>query len=446
MEKSLKCRIILCFMTREELRVALKDVPAQPGVYQFRDSRNKPIYIGKAHLLHQRLKSYLKPIDTRISAMVQEATSLSFSPCGSDIESLILESQLIKNRRPKYNVRMRDDKRYAHIAITKEDFPRIYITHQPNGLDRRGNRKTKGIEYIGPFTEGSAIRSTLKYLRSIFPFCTCTQLHNNRCLNAHIGKCLGFCCLKDAQPIEEAKKEYTDNIRAIKGILSGKKKSIIKDIEKEMIKEAEKDNFHKAIEMRTTIERVNRVFENARIIRKSYDSAYALNELAILLDIKSPIKRIEGYDISNIQGQMAGGSMIVFENGVANSDEYRLFNIRTVKGTNDTEMLKEVLIRRFRHPEWPYPDLIVIDGGRGQLNAALSVIPGEIKTISLTKDKKHVGSHILVSGSKNPLRLADISGAVKNLILSVDSEAHRFAIKHYRKKHRKRMVGMFRGF
>lgn len=411
-----------------KLKDIVKKAPHQPGIYQFKDKGGKAIYIGKAHLLNQRLKSYCKPIDFRIRAMITEASSLSFTPTNSDIEALILESQFIKTRKPKYNIVMRDDKRYSFVAFTKEDFSKIYIAHQIK----------EGAEYIGPFTEGSAIRSTLKYLRKIFPYCTCSQRHNRRCLNAHIGKCLGFCCLKDSKYTSDQKKDYQRNIKAIRDILDGKKNNVLKRIESEMKAVANKGDFDRAILLRETISRLNRVFDNARIIRKTYDAGYAINELSLLLDMPL-INRVEGYDISNIQGQMAVGSMVVFEKGVPNSDEYRLFNIKTVSGSNDTEMLKEILTRRFNHPEWPNPDLILIDGGRGQLNISSLAIPKNIKIISLTKDEKHVGSHIYIRGNKNPIKLADISEPVKNMILSIDNEAHRFAINSYRKKHRKKM-------
>jgi len=410
-----------------KLKEVVKKAPKEPGVYLFKDKKGKAIYIGKAHLLNQRLKSYLKPIDSRIKSMVREATSLSLNPTPSDIEALILESQLIKSKKPQYNIVMRDDKRYLYVAITKDEFPKIFVTHQLN----------KEAEYIGPFTEGSAIRFTLKYLRNIFPYCTCNQKHNRRCLNAHIGKCMGFCCSKNPEYTATEKKRYLKNIKAIKDILSGKKNNVLKRIESEMKKVANKEDFDSAIELRETISKLNRVFDNARIIRKTYDPKHALNELSLLLDM-SGINKIEGYDISNIQGKMAVGSMVVFEDGVPNNKEYRLFNIKTVSSSDDPQMLKEVLSRRFNHPEWPNPDLIIIDGGRGQLSISSSGIPKSIKVIALTKDDKHTGSHIYVKGIKNPLKLIDISDSAKNLILNIDKEAHRFAINSYRKKHRRK--------
>ncbi len=335
---------------------------------------------------------------------------------------------------------------------------------------RETNNLSLVADYIGPFTDGTALKTTLKLLRRIFPYCTCTQQHHIRCLNAHIGKCLGFCCLKQQNPELRIKnnelREYRGNIRAIKGLLSGKRVSVIRDLEKEMKKLASAGELEKAIALQQKIERAKRVFENARIVNAQKERVLPLKQLAQALKLTNIPMRIEGYDISNISGQYATGSMVVFNRGKSDKDAYRKFKIRQnfssknlggqVRGGNDVAMLKEVLTRRLNHPEWPYPDLIIIDGGKGQLNvasAALSKLKvksarprqaegeaGEkVKVIALTKNEKHIGDHVTFLRNKKfaNMPLAKFPPAGRNLILSVDAEAHRFAISYYRKLHAK---------
>jgi excinuclease ABC subunit C len=408
-------------------KIDYKAAPTASGIYVFTGKAGKVLYVGKAVNIRNRVKSYFKKVDNpRIRAMVDKSIGLKFIETDSEIEALILESQYIKKYKPRFNVVMRDDKQYFYVAITKEDFPKIFLTHQ----------KKDKAEYIGPFTDGKAIRATLKLLRRIFPYCTCKQKHANYCLNYHIDNCLGYCCLKNKK---ESNKEYKKNVAAIKQILTGKKNILIKKLTKEMNQSAKKEKFEKSIQLRGQIEKLRRVFENARIIQetKKKDSKI-LKNLKKIFRLKEAPQRIEGYDISNIHGIFATASMIVFENGEPNKKEYKKFKIRISGRANDTAMLKEVLDRRFRHPEWPLPDLILIDGGKGQLNAAISALEEKdlsIPVISLTKDAQHKASHIFSSTLDKKTNLKDLDSEVKNLVVYVDAEAHRFAIKYYRELH-----------
>lgn len=425
-------------MKPEELRSKIADIPKEPGVYIFRDSKRHPIYVGKASGLKNRLSSYVRTADARISTMVQTAQSLDFQITGSEIEALILESQLIKKYKPQFNVVMRDDKQYFFVALTDEEYPRIYLTHQYHS-----NRIRQPIkELIGPFTEGSALKTTLNQLRRLFPFCTCKQLHNVRCLNAHIGKCPGFCCLK--HPTDTDRPAYMKNIRAIRDLLSGKRESVTRQMEKEMKQLGARGEFEKALSIQHKIERVRRVFENAKIITSQKEQMRPIEELKKVLKLSKAPFRIEGYDISNISGVHSTGSMVVFDYGKPDKASYRKFKIKTVKGSDDTAMLKEVLTRRMNHPEWQYPDLIIIDGGKGQLNAAQSALSDhpEISLIALTKDERHMGSHITFKrkGEFASAPLVKLPAPARDLILMVDSEAHRFAISYYRTLHQKSLT------
>jgi len=421
-------------MTRIQLRETVKKLPTQSGIYLFTDSKNKPLYIGKALNLKNRVSQYLKIDDARLNKMLSEAKKISFIRTSSDIEALILESQYIKEHQPRFNIMMRDDKQYFYVGFTNDIFPKLFITHQI------GNWKLKTENYIGPFTDGSALKSTLKFLRRIFPYCTCIKPHNNFCLNYHIGRCAGFCCLKAGGYNKEILDNYKHNTRALKEILNGKRESLIKDLLKKMSVMAKKEDFKKAINLKNEIEKLKRVFENARVIKDHKLSINYRSGLQSIIRSKKPIIRIEGYDISNIQGKYATGSMVTFVNGKPDKNYYRKFNIKTVRGSNDIAMLREIIERRFSHTEWPFPDLILIDGGKGQLSAAPDIISKKIPVIALTKDEKHRGSKIYILGRKDAIPLLHLPVSIKNFLLQIDSEAHRFAIGYYRKLHVRRLL------
>ncbi|OGM97569.1 MAG: hypothetical protein A2735_01585 [Candidatus Yanofskybacteria bacterium RIFCSPHIGHO2_01_FULL_41_21] len=478
------------------LKKYISKTPDNPGIYRFQDKQKKDIYIGKASSIKKRLTSYTlalsssngKTTDSRIQKMITVAKYLTHIKTESDIEALILESQLIKQRRPQFNIMLRDDKQYFFVGFSNETFPHLFITHQPQlaenrvlgpssggGPAQRGDRRdwspgsgAKGsvsTSYIGPFTDGMALKATLKYLRNIFPYCTCKQKHHNFCLNYHIGKCLGFCCLQNPEPGPQNKK-YKQNIKAIKNILSGKKNSLIKELKKEMETAGKKHDFSRAIELRNKLERLERVFYNAQVIKHSEIIKLLDSGLSKLLNINKPIIKIEGYDISNIQGTYATGAMIAFINGIPDKKHYRKFTIHPVrsharaKGTSpkdlgedtsngtakfgDTQMLAQILKRRLNHPEWSFPDLILIDGGKGQVSSALATLKEmniNIPVIGLSKNEKHIGHQLVIpnrnSAGWKTLLLTKLDIADKNLLLSIDAEAHRFAISHYRKLHRK---------
>src|SRR3989344_1860918 len=408
-------------------------IPSDPGVYFFRNKSGKILYVGKANNLKARLSSYFqknqKSLKTK--SLLNEASSVSWKILNSETEALIKESELIKKSLPKYNVLMRDDKQYFFVAITKEKYPRIFLTHQT----------PKGPEYIGPFTDGVAIKSVLRLLRRAFPYCTCKRPHKNLCLNSRIGRCLGYCCTQNAVSHTPYAISYKNNISSIKSILTGKNKSLLKTLGKEMKKLSSAQKYEEAIKIRDQINSLQKIFAHKEIISKDSiaESQKALRSLESILKIQN-IKRKEAYDIANIQGKYAYGSVAVFIEGLPAKDLYRIFKIKTVSGSNDPAMLKEVITRRFQHKEWEYPNVILVDGGKQQMNAISPPLQGGagggIKIVALTKNKKHVGDHIYISGHTQPLPLDTIPSPLKNLLINLDSEAHRFAIKHYRQSHR----------
>ncbi len=450
------------------LQKRIATLPQAPGIYCFQNRSGGNLYIGKAANLRARVRSYLKPTDARIRAMIEKSADLKYFRTASDIEALIAESQMIKKHKPSFNVMMRDDKQYFYVGFTGEDFPKIFLTHQPTSWNKelriRNNRakirNSKFVipnsELIGPFTDGTALKTTLRMLRRIFPYCTCTQEHNVFCLNYHIGRCIGWCCIKEQKtevaPTLEGRspdrivgrvknkelESYRRNIRAIKDLLTGKRETLIRALEKEMKTLGSAQKLEDALALQRKIEKVKRVFENARIIagRESQTILDGLTELGAMLNITPP-RRIEGYDISHIRESHAAGAMVVFENGMPQKYAYRKFKIRRTSG-GDTAMIREILRRRFQHPEWPHPDVIVVDGGKAQLNAARETTPKHIPIVALKKDERHRGKSIVykTDGAYKAANLSRMPKQTRNLILSIDGEAHRFAVAYHKRLRR----------
>ncbi|MDO8600440.1 MAG: GIY-YIG nuclease family protein [bacterium] len=432
-----------------------KHIPTISGVYFFKN-RERPIYIGKAGNLKKRLASYWRrDAPPKTQQLVREAVSLSWQETDSEIEALILEAKLIKQHRPKYNILMRDDKNYFYVGITQEIFPRIFVTHQPNikSLLRITNKNELRIRnsstfvirsnYIGPFTGGSALKTTLRLLRRIFPYCTCKAPHKRLCLNAEIGRCLGYCCALDAnRQSQNAKRaEYLYNIKNIVAILQGKKQTLLKELKKTMCEASRKQEYERAALLRNQIAGLEDVFAHKKTLelpRAKTNWPALQQKLRILLGMTKPIERIEGYDISNISGTDATGSMVVFTGGKPDKKEYRTFKIKTVRGANDPAMIKEVIARRLQHPEWQYPDLIVIDGGKAQLRAALSQLTtyNLQLTTHLTALAKRE-EELYTEKRRMPIPLKTLDRDILHLFQAVRDEAHRFAKKYHHVLRRK---------
>ena len=413
-------------------------IPKKPGVYFFKNKKREILYIGKAADLRNRLRSYFSKSvkDARILSMLKNAAGVSWQKTDSEIEALILESQLIKKYRPVFNVLMRDDKQYFYVVFTKENFPKIFISHQQKD--------------IGPFTNGAALKTTLRMLRRIFPYCTCKKPHNNYCLNYHIENCLGYCCLKDESGIKNYELGvYKENIRAIKDVLGGKRVSLAKQLEKEMKQAAKNGDFEGAIKARKQLASLNKIFKNAKIISKPPEDSPrgVLGQLKKVLKLPQIPHRIEAYDISNIQGTRAVGSMTVFTDGQSytaepsgfrpDKSQYRKFKIKSKSSPDDTAMLKEVISRRFTHKEWPLPDLVIVDGGKAQLNATRPIVLKQIPIIAIAKNKKHKAEKIHAQSKGSSWTVGKLPKNVQNLLVQINNEAHRFAISYYRKTHRK---------
>lgn len=440
------------------IKKQLDALPEASGVYLFKDANSKIIYIGKAVNLRARAKSYFvkNSLSGIKSLMIPEITKIDYQATDTEIDALILESQLIKKHRPKYNVMLKDDKNYFYVIFTADKFPKVYITHQPSkfyspvSTGRQANFK---FYPMGPYTDGQALKSTLKYLRKIFPYCTCKSDHKNKCLKAHIGLCIGICCAKDKSKFSsDDKKTYKKNINSLIAILSGRKTSILKSLEKEMRVATRNEDFEEAAKIRDQANGLRNVFEHRvfrgfePLRRDAIDVVKIKSGLSELLG--KEIHRVEFYDVSNIQGELATASMVVFDGKAINKKEYRKFKIKTVLGSDDPRMMEEVLMRRFKHSvsedgeKWPMPDLIIVDGGITQLGAAMKVLSvyglKDVRVASLAKKEER-----LFLSPINTVLLSGLPSGLGLFIRSLRDEAHRFAIGYHKKLRHKKLKEEF---
>jgi len=415
-------------------------LPKESGVYAFKKGVEF-LYIGKAANLKERVKNHFQQPNYKDSLFINKVRKIGYIKTDSEIEALILEANLIKKYQPKYNIIWRDDKNYFFVGITKEDFPRIFITHQPKL--KIENCKLK-INYIGPFVDGKSLKQTLKVLRKVFPYRSCKRIPKKPCLWYQLERCPAPCQIKfkmqsEKSKIKEIKKESQTNAKNLMKILEGKKSWVLKNLKKEMEKAAQEKNFELAAKIRDQLFALEKVLSHAKIFR-AVSKARIINwekiqkSLSKILKTKKEISKIEAYDVSNIRGKKATGAMVTFENGLPNKNLYRRFKIKISGKPNDIAMLEEVLIRRFNHPEWPFPDLILIDGGKGQLSAALKIKMRNkkckiIKCISLAKKE----NKLYIEGKKKPILLKNLPREVFNLILQLRDEAHRFALSYHKK-------------
>jgi len=386
-------------------------LPGTAGVYCFRNGK-KILYIGKAVNIKERAKQH--------KDLLGLAKQIGYIKTDSEIEALLLEARLIKKYRPKYNVAWKDDKNYFYVAITKKDFPRVLITHQPR----------EKAEYIGPFVEGTSLKRTLTFLRKVFPYYTGKSHPKGSCL---------WCDLKLCPGPNPVKSDYRKNIKNLISVLKGKSGKVLKNLKEEMEKSSVSQDYEKAAKTRDQIGMLEKVIFNSRVFESVEVDPQQI--FRGILNVKKTIRRIEAYDISNIQGKEAVGSMVVFTQGKPDKNQYRKFKIKMEGKPNDIAMIKEVLLRRFAHPEWPYPDLILIDGGKGHLNVAKRTKNKEQKTknipvMALAKKE----NKLYIENKKEPLLLKTMSREIFNLILQLRGEAHRFAISYHHKLRKKALL------
>lgn len=417
-------------------KIKLSCIPTGPGVYLFK-KRGEVLYVGKANNLRSRLRSYFtSTIPEKVRELTQEATNIKLHTTASEPEALITEAYLIKKYQPKYNVLFRDDKNYFFVGFTKEIYPRIFLTHQLK------LKKFKGkASFIGPFTEGSALKSILKSIRRKIPFCMCKSLHDKLCLNYHIGRCVGICCLKPRAKNERynyldttrTQHHYKKNITYLKTILLGKQKNLIHTLETDMSRASQKEDFEQAAQLRDMIENLKNILAHKNISFKNefLDTALLLSQIKETFKLPNEPRRIEAYDISNISGTLAVGTMVVFLKTQPDKEEYKKFKIKNIQGPNDVAMMGEMLTRRFKHHEWQKPDLIFIDGGAAQYNIARKTIKMFNMAIPIISFAKGL-ENVFASTLQKPTPLHKLPQRVQNFIIAVKDEVHRFSITYHR--------------
>lgn len=445
------------------------NIPKTPGCYLFREREGVIIYVGKAVDLRSRVLSYFREATDHSPAkfaMVKRIVKIDWVTVDSEIEALLLEANLIKKHKPEFNVVMRDDKRHVYIKVSTEDeYPRIFLARS---LDKSGR-------YFGPFVSTESVREVLKIIRKIWPYRSCATMPKKACLYYRIGKCQGMC-----EKFISAK-DYNKIIKEIILFLEGKKYKIISNfkfqilnLEKRIKKLDEKSGEKEILQeelnrLNYQLLNINKVLASTNVLSLMDKYAADVVELAKILNLPTVPERIEGYDISNVLGQEAVGSMVVFAGGEPDKNEYRKFKIRTYTEANDVGMLKEVMERRLKHSlefplsgplsvkgvggilkrgnkaEWPLPDLIIIDGGKGQLNGVMAVLKKfkvDIPVIAISKGEglrsALAPDKIFFPGEKKPLELPLASPAL-HIIKRVRDEAHRFAIGFHRDLRSKRM-------
>lgn len=412
------------------------NLPDKPGVYFFK-KKSTILYIGKATSLKDRVKSYFSNdlIKTRgafIIDMITQSNDIDFIKTDSVLEALILEAELIKKHRPVYNTKEKDNKSYNFVVITKptsskknDNFPIIQIKR---GRELEFKNNTNDYKKVfGPFPSQSQLKEALNIIRKIFPYFTSTSsLASSSSISSHkqrskLYQQLGLEPDLDNQNRGDAFKEYAKTIRNISFIFQGKKKSLIKQLEKEMKTYAK-----------------NREFEKANKIKKQIFSLKHIQDISLIKTENNALTtdfRIESYDVAHMQGSHSVGVMTVIEDGEIKKSNYRKFILRDTKRGDDVGGIKEILIRRLKHDEWKLPNLIVIDGGKAQKNAVNKILKEhnvKIPVVSVVKDERHKPKEIL--------------GITKSLykhekdILIANNESHRFAIEFYRKKHRKQSL------
>jgi excinuclease ABC subunit C len=550
----------------DTIKRRLQAVPDSPGVYLFRDSKTQVIYVGKALRLRDRLRSYFTPgyaETARVSELIRRATDFEFVTTANEVEALVLENNLIKNYRPRFNIRLKDDKNYLYLKLpVTEAFPRVHYSRRV---------QNDGALYFGPYTSAQSLRSTVKSIRQLLPFRTCSDeifKQGKVCLDFHIKRCPGPCERRISS------EDYRARINEVALFMEGRSDLLVRELEDRMRTSAERLDFENAARYRDQLQSIERIADRQKVLTRGRDDqdivAYArsgkdvyvevayvrqgkmvghdghaldgaadatepellrgfmlqyyssathvprsvvlpgpvdepeliagwlsekrgrpvelevpqrgrkrglvtqlaetakqeleqmriqadydrsrtepmLAALAEALDLESPPNRIECYDISNIQGDSAVGSMVVFEDGRPRNDHYRHFRIKFTPGPNDFAMLQEVLRRRLERLESAQrreeadivgdrsftsrPDLILIDGGKGQLSAALEVMEAagyaDIPTFALAKEREE----IFAPGRAEPI-VQEHNSPGMFLVQRIRDEAHRFAITHHRK-------------
>lgn len=429
------------------VREKVRALPTTSGVYLMKDALGRVIYVGKAVNLRSRVSSYFNSTaayDRRIRDLVPEICDVDHIHCDSEVEALLLEARLIKDIRPRFNSELKDDKTFPYLQITtREDYPRIEFTRKP---------RSRGVKLYGPFTSAKRLRGAISVLQRIFRFRTCSldiEEGDERwrwfrpCLLASIGQCTAPCNLR------VSKEDYRRDIRRLRMVLEGKKEKLLEELKSEMLNASKELRFERAARLRdemTALENLNlrgnlKDHEQPEVF--PIDPKKGMRGLMKTLKLDKLPRRIEGIDIAHLQGGETVASLVSFLDGLPFKHGYKRFKIRSVDGVDDFASIREVVSRRFsrlQEENESFPDLLLIDGGKGQLSAALDafrlldIAPPPI--LSLAKRDEE----IFLPGEAEPIRLSKHAYALR-LLQYVRDEAHRFAQRYHHLLRRKSSLG-----
>lgn len=420
-------------MTEEHIKQLVKNLPETPGVYIYKNAKGRVLYVGKAVNLKRRVSSYFQlsqKLGVKTRALVLEVDSITTIDVTNEIEALLLEAKLIKKYRPQYNVQWVDDKEYLYIKITwKDDVPKVLTSRR---------EQTKGNVYFGPFPSAGTVKYTLRQLRKIFPYCNERQ-RQMRKDGTNLYTDLGLCPGPHAGFV--TKEEYRKHIKKLIKFLEGDRPLLVKQLHNEMLAASKKLDFETAGKLKRQIDGITYVtsqhikpeefLENPTLISDIREAE--LTQLKAVLHLSDIPKRIECYDISTIQGRWAVGSMVVFIDAAADKREYRKFRVKYTNipkdVPNDFWMMREVLGRRFNNA-WPEPDLLLIDGGKGQLSAVMAVKEEVGNTWPIATLAKRE-EEIFVPWQEDSIKLPKNAPAL-HLVQRLRDEAHRFAIIYHK--------------
>ncbi|MBP86177.1 MAG: excinuclease ABC subunit C [Planctomycetaceae bacterium] len=420
-----------------------REFPQTPGAYLMKDSAGRVIYIGKAKSLRSRAGSYFNQgakEESRTADWVHEICDIDYIECESEVDALLMESRLVKDIQPKHNKELKDDKTFPYLMITtREDFPRVEVTREP---------RDRGVKLYGPFANAGDLRGAVQVLQRIFKFRTCSLDIDDGdekwkwfrpCLLASIDQCTAACNLRIS------KDEYRRDIRRLQMFLDGKKESLLKQMRNEMEKAAKALEFEKAARLRDEIKMLETLDKRGDLDTHAQPEVFyidpkkGLSGLRKVLKLEETPRTIEGIDIAHLGGGQTVASVVQFLDGLPFKPGYRRYKIRAVDGVDDFRSIHEVVARRYKRlydQGEVFPDIILIDGGKGQLSAAIAAFRDQQiplpTVISLAKREEE----IFRPGQSEPLRLSRHAFALR-LLQYVRDEAHRFA-QHYHHMLRKK--------
>ncbi len=419
------------------LMAKVRQLPNRPGVYLMKDGQGRVIYVGKAKNLRHRVAHYFTrqaAQDRRTADLVRLIADFDYLEAETEVDALLMEARLIKDIQPRFNIELKDDKSFPYLQIRlREPYPRVEFTRSP---------RQRGVKLYGPFTSARGLRAAIQVLQRIFKFRTCSLdidpgESNWRwyrpCILHSIGQCTAPCNLRVSP------EDYREQIRQLRMVLEGKKNQLIQEMEAQMREAAAQLQFEKAARLRDDIRALQALQLRGELDKHVQPEVFVMNPkrgvlgLQKVLSLAKPPRVIEGFDIAHLQGSDAVGSLVTFLDGLPFKPGYRRFRIRTVSGVDDFAALREVLTRRYRRlladPEGVTPDVVLIDGGKGQLHAARDafVALGMEPPVLLALAKRE--ELIFCLDRDEPLRLSRSSAALR-LLQYVRDEAHRFA-QHY---------------